>query len=194
MTAVPRTPDASLEAQIGQWRGYVQRHRVISPADVDELEGHLRDQVADLEHTGLSGDEAFLVAVQRLGSWINVPEFAASPPSDCGSSWSSPLIPGVFGTRLAIAIGCARARRPGSGGDQGAHAAGYDFAEDAGWYARNFSLWCCPYWPATSPGNALGWGGRSGCYAPFLLGGWSPTPTPAAGGSTRCWVAIPLPI
>jgi hypothetical protein len=61
-------PGESLDSQIARWRGYVQRHRVISAADADELEGHLRDQASDLQDAGLSGDEAFLVAVRRLGS------------------------------------------------------------------------------------------------------------------------------
>ena len=35
---------------------------------MEELEGHLRDQVAALTEAGLAGDEAFLVAVKRMGS------------------------------------------------------------------------------------------------------------------------------
>jgi hypothetical protein len=35
---------------------------------VEELEGHLRDQVLALTDAGLTGDEAFLVAVKRMGS------------------------------------------------------------------------------------------------------------------------------
>ena len=37
-------------------------------SDVEELEGHLRDQLAALAASGLAGDEAFLVAVKRMGS------------------------------------------------------------------------------------------------------------------------------
>lgn len=59
---------AGLEAQIDQWRGYVQRRQAISPADVDELEDHLRGQVDDLRSTGLDDGEAFLVAITRLGN------------------------------------------------------------------------------------------------------------------------------
>ncbi|MFC4602571.1 permease prefix domain 1-containing protein [Rhodococcus kronopolitis] len=62
------TADAALESQIGQWRGYVERHRVISSADVDEMEDHLRDRISDLVDAGLADDEAFLVAVKRMGS------------------------------------------------------------------------------------------------------------------------------
>ena len=59
---------AELEAQIDRWRGYVQRNRAISPSDVDELEDHLRGQIADRQATGLDDEEAFLVAIKRLGN------------------------------------------------------------------------------------------------------------------------------
>jgi hypothetical protein len=57
-----------LEAQIALWRGYLRRRRVVHGTDVEELETHLRDQVAALTGAGLSTDEAFLVAVKRMGS------------------------------------------------------------------------------------------------------------------------------
>ena len=57
-----------LEAQIDRWRGYVQRSQAISPADVDELEDHLREHIADRQATGLDDDEAFLVAIKRMGN------------------------------------------------------------------------------------------------------------------------------
>jgi hypothetical protein len=57
-----------LEEQIAQWRAYLRRRRAINGPDVEELEGHLRDQVAVLTQAGLAGDEAFLVAVKRMGS------------------------------------------------------------------------------------------------------------------------------
>ena len=60
-------PDVQLEDQIHRWRGYVQRRQAIAAADVDELEDHLRGQVADLRATGLDDDEAFLIAIKRLG-------------------------------------------------------------------------------------------------------------------------------
>lgn len=57
-----------LEAQIGRWRGFVQRSQAISPADVDELEDHLREQISERQATGLDDEEAFLVAIKRLGN------------------------------------------------------------------------------------------------------------------------------
>ena len=57
-----------LEAQIAQWREYLRRRRAIEGPDVNELETHLRDQVGALIQAGLTEDEAFLVAVKRMGS------------------------------------------------------------------------------------------------------------------------------
>jgi hypothetical protein len=60
--------DGPLEEQIAQWRAYVSRRKALQGPDVEELEGHLRDQLAALTESGLAGDEAFLVAVKRMGS------------------------------------------------------------------------------------------------------------------------------
>ena len=60
--------DRPLEEQIAQWRAYVPRRQAIHGPDVEELEGHLRDQLVALTEAGLAGDEAFLVAVKRMGS------------------------------------------------------------------------------------------------------------------------------
>ncbi|MCG7630934.1 permease prefix domain 1-containing protein [Gordonia McavH-238-E] len=56
-----------LENQIDRWRGYVLRHQAIATTDADEMEDHLRGQIADLAAGGLDDDEAFLVAVKRMG-------------------------------------------------------------------------------------------------------------------------------
>ncbi|MGH3900629.1 MAG: permease prefix domain 1-containing protein [Pseudonocardiaceae bacterium] len=57
-----------LEAQFAQWRHYVQRRPELQPSDADELEDHLRGCVDELVAVGLRADEAFLVAVKRMGS------------------------------------------------------------------------------------------------------------------------------
>ncbi|MDT0327372.1 permease prefix domain 1-containing protein [Nocardiopsis lambiniae] len=57
-----------VEEQIDQWRGFVRRRQVIAASDVEEMEDHLREQIADLEAGGLDGEEAFLVAVKRMGN------------------------------------------------------------------------------------------------------------------------------
>lgn len=60
--------DGTLEAQIAEWRSYFRRRQAIREVDVAELEDHLRDQVAALMGAGLAEDEAFLVAVKRMGA------------------------------------------------------------------------------------------------------------------------------
>ena len=57
-----------LEAQFAQWRHYVQRRPELQRSDADELEDHLRGCVDELVAGGLRADEAFLVAVKRMGS------------------------------------------------------------------------------------------------------------------------------
>lgn len=60
--------DAALEERIGEWRAYFRSRQAISVADVEELEDHLRSQVEALSAAGLDPDEAFLVAVKRVGN------------------------------------------------------------------------------------------------------------------------------
>ena len=58
----------SLELEIAEWRSFVGRVPAVDGRDVEELEAHLRDQIADLNAAGLAADEAFLIAVKRMGS------------------------------------------------------------------------------------------------------------------------------
>ena len=58
----------SLETQIDLWRVHLERRAGIGADDVDELEDHLHGHLDTLTAAGLSDDEAFLVAVKRLGS------------------------------------------------------------------------------------------------------------------------------
>ena len=57
----------TLEGQIAEWRAYLRRRRAIFAPDVEELEGHLREQVKELVDAGLAPGEAFLVGVKRMG-------------------------------------------------------------------------------------------------------------------------------
>ncbi|GAA1913160.1 hypothetical protein GCM10009775_02230 [Microbacterium aoyamense] len=59
--------DFDLEPAIAQWRAAVSARPAISQSDADELESHLRDRIDELEASGLSPDEAFLIAIKRLG-------------------------------------------------------------------------------------------------------------------------------
>jgi hypothetical protein len=60
--------DQPIEEQIAQWRAYLRRRQGVHSPDVEELEGHLREQLGALTEAGLAGDEAFLVAVKRMGN------------------------------------------------------------------------------------------------------------------------------
>ena len=57
----------SVESQIAEWRAYVASAPGVNGHDVDELEDHLRHQIAELNAAGLTADEAFLIAVKRMG-------------------------------------------------------------------------------------------------------------------------------
>jgi hypothetical protein len=110
----------SLEDQIAQWREYLRRRAAIHGSDVEELEDQLRSQVSALTESGLSTDEAFLVAVKRMGSLDAVSREFAREHSD--RLWKQLVLPAVDaesapGTRdevlvvLALALAAAAAIR-----------------------------------------------------------------------------------
>ena len=55
------------EVQIRKWRDHLRGTGTVAASDLEELESHLRDGIADLLQSGLSEEEAFLVSVRRLG-------------------------------------------------------------------------------------------------------------------------------
>lgn len=57
----------AIEAQISEWRAYLLRRDTLHHVDVDELEDHLRTEVAELGAAGLTADESILVAIRRMG-------------------------------------------------------------------------------------------------------------------------------
>ena len=56
-----------MELEIAEWRSFVAQGPALDEHAVEELETHLRDQIADLSAAGLNDDEAFLIAVKRMG-------------------------------------------------------------------------------------------------------------------------------
>jgi hypothetical protein len=60
--------DKELDGQIAEWRAYVRRRRELHHTDAEELEDHLRSRITELTDAGLRADEAFLIAVKRMGS------------------------------------------------------------------------------------------------------------------------------
>ena len=111
----PSDNDGLLEEQIDQWRGYLRRRQAIHSVDVAELEDHLREQVAGLVEAGLATDEAFLVAVKRMGDLDALSrEFArehserlwkqlAAAPGDALESQDAVRMDGIVAFSLAVA-------------------------------------------------------------------------------------------
>jgi len=140
------TPDPALrtEEHIGQWRNYLRRRQAIRPNDVDELEDHLREQVASLSQAGLSDDEAFLVAVKRMGALDTLSREFAREHSE--RLWKQLVVgpgdsgePGRSDTLVAFclaAIAALAIKAP--------ELFGIRLDENTGFYVRNLSLFVLP--------------------------------------------------
>src|SRR5215216_5486415 len=145
MSRAPKS--ASLEEQIDQWRSYLRRRQAIHSADIAELEDHLREQVAGLVDAGLDTDEAFLVAVKRMGDLDALSrEFAREHserlwkqlvvvPSDSEEPRARARTDAIVAFGLAVAAAVA-IKVPALFGMQ--------LDQDAGFYARNASLFVLP--------------------------------------------------
>ena len=106
--------DAGMETQITAWTEYLRGRQSVSASDVDELENHLRDQIDDLRESGLSDDEAFIVAIKRMGGLNEVSREFAREHSDrlwkqlvMDDAEPAPRHVGQFELVLALAIGAA---------------------------------------------------------------------------------------
>ncbi len=56
-----------IESLIQQWRQDLPKRQALNWSDIDELERQLREHLATLTDTGLTADEAFLIALKRTG-------------------------------------------------------------------------------------------------------------------------------
>jgi hypothetical protein len=71
----------NVDKQIEQWRNGLAESELLRGSDVGELESHLRDEMGHLKTSGLSAEEAFLVARRRLGDTAALAEeFAKVSP------------------------------------------------------------------------------------------------------------------
>lgn len=139
--------NVALEEQIGRWRSYVSRRQAIGGVDVAELEDHLRAQVSALVDAGLDTDEAFLVAVKRMGDLDSLSrEFAREHsdrlwkqlvllPSASEESVTQSRTDAVVAFCLAVAA-AVLVKVPALFGLQ--------IDEDPAFYARNASLFVLP--------------------------------------------------
>ena len=135
----------NVESQIAEWRAYVANAPGVNGHDVDELEDHLRHQIAELNAVGLTADEAFLVAVKRMGDlddlsrefarehsgrlWKQLVLSGDDEPARTSSGWLEAL---AFAVAAAVAIQVARL------------AAGFP-DEEPTWLARNVGLFVLPF-------------------------------------------------
>ncbi|OGA95241.1 MAG: hypothetical protein A3G27_11855 [Betaproteobacteria bacterium RIFCSPLOWO2_12_FULL_66_14] len=136
-----------LEEQIEQWRSYLRNRRAIHTVDIAELEDHLREQIGALSAAGLAPDEAFLVAVKRLGNLDALSrEFAREhsdrlwkqlvvPAADTGEPQAAARTDALVAFGLAVAAAVA-IKVPALFGMQ--------LDQDAGFYVRNLSLFVLP--------------------------------------------------
>jgi hypothetical protein len=135
----------SMESRIAEWRAYVANAPGVNGHDVDELEDHLRHQIAELNAAGLTADEAFLIAVKRLGDldglsrefarehsgrlWKQLVLAGDDEPARASSGWVEAF---VFAAAAAVAIQVGRLAA--------------DFPdEEPTWFARNLSLFVLPF-------------------------------------------------
>jgi hypothetical protein len=134
----------SLELQIAEWREYVGNAPAVNGHDVDELEDHLRHQIAELNAAGLAEDEAFLVAVKRMGDLDDVSREFAREHSDrlwkqlLGSGEEASPAPSGWVGALVIAVAAALVI------EIARLAAGFPH-EQPTWFARNVSLFVLPF-------------------------------------------------
>ena len=95
-----------LETQFAQWRGFVKGRRELAEPDADELEDHLRGSVDELIGVGLRPDEAFLVAVKRMGSLDDLSREFAREHSD--RLWKQLMLTGSGTDTVAADTGARR--------------------------------------------------------------------------------------
>ncbi|UCF36710.1 MAG: hypothetical protein JSU96_18150 [Acidobacteriota bacterium] len=144
-----RKQDAGFEEYIAEWRSYLRRRPSLQSADIEELEDHLRLEVTALGEMGLKDDEAFLVAVKRLGDLDTLSREFAREYSE--RLWKQLVVsPAAGGTVAAsnrealVAVGFAIAAAIAIRIPElfGLHLAGSGGANS--FYLRNFSLFVLP--------------------------------------------------
>jgi len=142
--------DGLLEERIGEWRQHFLRRPAVSAVDAEELEDHLRSQVEALRKAGLDEDEAFLVAVKRVGDLDSVSREFSLEYSE--RLWKQLVIsPGAASSSVAArgdavrAIGLAIAAAVALKAPElfGLRISGRD--ADVSFYLRNVSLFVLPF-------------------------------------------------
>jgi hypothetical protein len=189
----------SIEDQIDRWRRYLRRRQAIHSSDVAELEDHLREQIATLSDAGLATDEAFLVAVKRMGSLdVLSREFArehterlwkqlVASPSGGGEPDRAAQRDALVAFGLA-AVAALLVKLPAL--------FGINFETHLGFYGRNLGFFALPLlagyfaWKRRLDPQACRWLALAFVAAAVLANLYPLTP----GGSTEALTALHMPI
>jgi hypothetical protein len=186
----------SVEPQIAEWRAYVAGAPGINGHDVDELEDHLRHQIAELSAAGLTADEGFLIAVKRLGDvdglsrefarehsgrlWKQLLAGSEDEPAREFTGWRETI---AFAVAAAVTVQIARLSATGLDGEPT-------------WLVRNAGLFVLPflaaYFAHRRQLDARGWALTA---APFALAALVVNLYPYDEDSaTEMLVALHLPV
>lgn len=186
----------TVESQIAEWRAYVSKAPAVNGRDVEELEAHLRDQIAELDAADLAADEAFLVAVKRMGDldtlsrefarehsgrlWKQLVLRGEDEPARPSSGWVEAL---VFAVAAGVVAQVVRVAAEASDGEPW-------------WLLRNVSLFVLPflagYFARRRQLDLRGWAVTA---APFVVAGLVVNLYPyRAGSATELLVGLHLPV
>jgi hypothetical protein len=136
---------ADLETQIAGWRAHVAGSLALDGHDLEELEAHLRDQIAELDTAGLTSDEAFLIAVKRMGDVDALSREFAREHS--GRLWQQLVLAGGSEDEHAVGGGWTLAVLLAIGAAVTFQVAWllWEASPDDSWLARNASLLVLPF-------------------------------------------------
>ncbi|HEX2079375.1 MAG TPA: permease prefix domain 1-containing protein [Longimicrobium sp.] len=195
----------SLEQQIDAWRAHLRRSQTIAASDAAELEDHLREQIASLNADGLSDDEAFLVAVKRMGAIDALTREFAREHSErlwkqlvlSGDGWDGGAEPAAaHGSRkmwvaLALAVAAAVAIKVPA-------LFGIGFEDSDVFYPLNIAFFTLPfiaaYFAWERPLPRSGWMGLAAVFAvaAAVVNAFPFTSTPTADTQTLTILHLPI--
>lgn len=94
-----------LNQAIAEWRAGCAGQQTMTDTDLEELEGHLREEIDHLVLTGLSEEEGFLIATRRLGDTSTLSkEFAKVNTSEIWKRRTFWMLSGILISLLASSI------------------------------------------------------------------------------------------
>ena len=186
----------SIEGRIDEWRARVGAG--IPASELEEHERRLREEVSSLERAGLDTDEAFLIAVRRIGRLD--PESGRFAPADAGGLWKQLVVRPAAGEsrtskrEILIVLGLAAASAVAVKVPELFGCRMFEGCES--FHARNLSLFCLPLLTAYFVwSRGLDAGAVLRLALPFAAAALLANLYPfSPGGSTEALTALHLPI